>query len=430
MSSLLRWSRLDNAAKIFPPTSSRRNPKVFRFSCEFFHDVDPVPLQAALEQTMEQYPFFRCILKKGVFWYYLEESTLCPVAAPEILPVCSPIYRAGERKLLFRVVYYKKRISLEIFHALADGAGGLYFFRTLILHYLAQRLENADFSRMAAASHDASEEQKVLDAFERYFTREQIARGIDAVSSYRMRGERLPEHRMRIMEVRVPAGMALKKAHQYGTTLGEFVAAVLIWSIYAGMPLGKQSKQVVLTIPVDLRRFFPTGSARNFFGIINAQHCFKTHGRSFEDVLASVRRDFSAELSPERLLGKINRLSALSRNYLAKIVPLFLKIPILKIAGKVADCEDTAAISNLGRISMPTNVDKYIRLFAVGISASRPQICMCSYRDVLTMSICSPLVSTDLERCFCRNLVNMEIPVELVDSMADTQEGDAGDAVL
>ena len=37
----LPWWRLDNAAKIFPSTSSAHDSKVFRFFCELVEDVEP-----------------------------------------------------------------------------------------------------------------------------------------------------------------------------------------------------------------------------------------------------------------------------------------------------------------------------------------------------------------------------------------------------
>ena len=72
------WNKLDNAAKIFPPTTTNRDPKVFRFACELYDMVDPEVLQAALDKTMKQFPFYKSILKKGLFWYYFEESGLVP----------------------------------------------------------------------------------------------------------------------------------------------------------------------------------------------------------------------------------------------------------------------------------------------------------------------------------------------------------------
>ena len=70
----MRWSRLDNAATIFPPTSHGADTGVFRLCCELRQDVDPERLQLALEQTLEDFPHMKSCLRRGVFWYYLEQS--------------------------------------------------------------------------------------------------------------------------------------------------------------------------------------------------------------------------------------------------------------------------------------------------------------------------------------------------------------------
>ena len=49
-----RWSRLDNAAKIFPSNSTPSDSKVFRFACELAEPVDPAALQAALRVPLQQ----------------------------------------------------------------------------------------------------------------------------------------------------------------------------------------------------------------------------------------------------------------------------------------------------------------------------------------------------------------------------------------
>ena len=66
------WQRLDNAAKIFPSNSTKSDTKVFRFCCELTEPVDPVLLQPALEATLESFPLYRAVLKRGLFWYYFE----------------------------------------------------------------------------------------------------------------------------------------------------------------------------------------------------------------------------------------------------------------------------------------------------------------------------------------------------------------------
>lgn len=70
---LSKWYRLDNAAKIFPPSKSKKDPKIFRFSVTLFDEVKIDVLNKALNETLEEYPFLKSSLKKGIFWYYLEE---------------------------------------------------------------------------------------------------------------------------------------------------------------------------------------------------------------------------------------------------------------------------------------------------------------------------------------------------------------------
>ena len=62
------WSRLDNAAKIFPPTSGKADTRVFRLSCTLTEPVDPDPLARALSDAMIDFPSFRYVLKRGLFW--------------------------------------------------------------------------------------------------------------------------------------------------------------------------------------------------------------------------------------------------------------------------------------------------------------------------------------------------------------------------
>ena len=76
---MLDWTRLDNAAKIFPSAPRRGDTQVFRFSCELTTPVIPALLQRAAEDTLARFPTYRYGLRRGFFWYYLEETRLRPV---------------------------------------------------------------------------------------------------------------------------------------------------------------------------------------------------------------------------------------------------------------------------------------------------------------------------------------------------------------
>ena len=126
------WTRLDNAAKIFPPTSNKQDTKVFRFACQLNEWVEQDILQQATEKTLETFPIFRSVLKHGLFWYYLEKTELVPVVEPEYRPPCGQIYDPSSRNLLFEVTCWRNRINLEVYHSLTDGTGALQFLKTLL----------------------------------------------------------------------------------------------------------------------------------------------------------------------------------------------------------------------------------------------------------------------------------------------------------
>ena len=130
----VEWTRLDNAAKIFPPTTNEKDTKVFRFVCEMRDEVNHELLQEALDQTMLLFPFYRSVLRRGVFWYYFENTELKPEVREEHKLPCSMLYHPNRKDLLFEVTYYKERINLEVFHSLTDGTGALAFLKTLLYY--------------------------------------------------------------------------------------------------------------------------------------------------------------------------------------------------------------------------------------------------------------------------------------------------------
>ena len=101
------WYKVDNVAKVFLASVSRRDPRVFRVSCTLNEDVDPDRLNQALEQTARENPQFQVTLHRGLFWHYFESTNLKPQAVPETLAPCAMLYGPQiKNELLYRVSYY------------------------------------------------------------------------------------------------------------------------------------------------------------------------------------------------------------------------------------------------------------------------------------------------------------------------------------
>ena len=74
----LRWVKLDNAAKIYPAARSKSWSNVFRVSVTLKDEINPVIMKSALDVTLRRFPSISARLRKGLFWYYLEQLKDAP----------------------------------------------------------------------------------------------------------------------------------------------------------------------------------------------------------------------------------------------------------------------------------------------------------------------------------------------------------------
>ena len=141
----LRWEKLDNTAHLFPVIAREQMSNVYRISVTLNEAIEPELLQQALDIVLPKFPGFDLRLRYGVFWNYFEENgKRAPRVKEEWKFPCRYIRPNRNSSYLFRVTYYKRRINLEIFHALTDGMGGINFIKELCYQYL--RLKHPELS--------------------------------------------------------------------------------------------------------------------------------------------------------------------------------------------------------------------------------------------------------------------------------------------
>lgn len=142
------WYLLDDAAKIYPMSMTDGWMSVFRLSAYLDAPVEPSLLQLALDLTMPRFPFFATKIKRGVFWHYIDGIKRRFTVQPETELPCAPMNVAAGDSQSFRVLYYGRRVSVEFFHILTDGTGGLAFLTALLLAFMTE------------AAHAASDESR------------------------------------------------------------------------------------------------------------------------------------------------------------------------------------------------------------------------------------------------------------------------------
>ena len=402
------WRKLDNAALAFPLVTGENDTRVFRFYCQLKEEVDRDILQQALDRTMEKYPLFQAVLRKGLFWFYLEHSDIRALVKPETEPPCSRLYIPDKKSLLFQVSYYKERINFEVFHALTDGTGAMHFLQELVQNYLilAHPKENfPEIGRDKKTGRGNIEE----DSFSQYYSSDIPKNREKKKAAVKLKGEKLVHSDMHISEVVLSVKEVHQKARSYGVSITVLLTAVMLCSIREEIPKNQQKRPVTLMIPVNLRNYFPSQSMTNFFGWIEVGYTF-SDTTTFEEVLADVKRQFEQELEKDKIAMHMNDYVRIEKNIFVRAVPLEIKKYFLMIGANLGSRSITAVYSNIGIIRLPEEYREYIRHFGIFASTNSLQMCSCSYGDEMVLGFTSKIPDDSIQRNFRRMLSEEEIP--------------------
>lgn len=397
-----KWRKLDNAAQAFPAAAGKHDTRVFRFYCQLKEEVQEKSLQEALEKTMEKYPLFQAVLRKGLFWFYLERRDIRAVVKEEDRPPCSKIYVPDQKSLLFEVTYYKNRINFEAFHALTDGTGAMQFLTELVKNYLMLAHPEAHLPDINQDSDVTGSDQEE-DSFSQYYSTDLPKIREKKESAFQMRGERLEQDEMQIMEINMSVKEVLAKARGYGVSLTVYLSSILLWAIHEEVPKHKLHKPIALMVPVNLRNYFPSQTMSNFFGWIEVGYRFQ-EDTTLEEVLAHVKSLFEKELVKERIGMRMNELVGLEKHPLLRIVPLEMKTWFLQAGTTLGGKSITSIYSNVGLLHFPEEYHAYIERFGVFTSTNKLQLCSCSFGDELMLGFTTKVRGTNVQRNFIRKL--------------------------
>ena len=402
------WRKLDNAALAFPLVTGENDTRVFRFYCQLKEEVDSDILQQALDRTMEKYPLFQAVLRKGLFWFYLEHSDIRALVKPETEPPCSRLYIPDKKSLLFQVSYYKERINFEVFHALTDGTGAMHFLQELVQNYLILAYPKKNFPEIGRDKKTGRGNIEE-DSFSQYYSSDIPKNREKKKAAVKLKGEKLVHSDMHISEVVLSVKEVHQKARSYGVSITVLLTAVMLCSIREEIPKNQQKRPVTLMIPVNLRNYFPSQSMTNFFGWIEVGYTF-SDTTTFEEVLADVKRQFEQELEKDKIAMHMNDYVRIDKNIFVRAVPLEIKKYFLMIGANLGSRSITAVYSNIGIIRLPEEYREYIRHFGIFASTNSLQMCSCSYGDEMVLGFTSKIPDDSIQRNFRRMLSEEEIP--------------------
>lgn len=418
--SNLRWLRLDNAAKIFPASKRRGWYNIFRLSCTLKEPVDREVLQSALDITVRRFPSIAVRLRRGAFWYYLEELE----HAPDVMPDGhQPLMRRpfdDVRKCAVRVLYYNNRIAVEFFHAVTDGTGGMVFLKTLVAEYVCQKYGvNVSNTCGVLDRYEFPKDEELEDSFLK--NTGLVARDRKEEKAYQLDGVPEPDGFFHLTCGTLDSAKVLELAHEYGVTVTALLASAMITAILKlqkdKVTKLKNRMPVKVSIPINLRKLYGSKTMRNFVMVTNVGVDPKMGDYSFKEICDIVSHQMALTVTPKYMRSVFTKNVNSEKGLAIKLVPLFIKNIIMKaVFDAIGECQACLSMSNLGVLSLPDEMKPYVEHFdfIIGPQSKSHHNCgIVTYDGKLRVNMIRRSQDPELEREFFTTLVKLGLNVKI-----------------
>jgi len=418
----LHWTSLDNAAKIYPAAASSRWTNVFRLSATLKEPVDKAVLQSALDVTVRRFPSIAVRLRRGTFWYYLEEIAHAPGVMDEKPYPLSRMMFDDIRSCAFRVLVYNKRVAVEFFHALTDGNGGLVFLKTLIAEYLSQKhgisipSENGVLDRL-----ETPHPEELVDNFPKIAGK--FPKSRRDTNAYRIYGEKERDSFLNNTTFIMDADELLGRAKQEGVSLTALLAAAFVKAavkLQASEIVHERNlKPVKILLPCDLRRMYPgkEKTLRNFVLYVTPGIDPRLGEYSFSELAKLIYHQMLVDLNDKNISSMVKTNVKDEENIILKLTPLFIKNAVMKLVFNLfGERKSTLSLSNLGVVKLPSVMDDYIDRFdfTLGVQAHAPyNTGLISYKGKAYLNFIRNIKEARLELEFYRVLRQEGIRVKV-----------------
>lgn len=419
------WYPLDNAAKIYPPTANSRRPHVFCFSAMLDEEIQPDQLKTAVTNVLNHYPTFKTMLKKGVFWYYLEENKKPIKVFLEKPYYLDQINYKENNDYLFQVLYIRNKITIKYFHALTDGTGGFQFFSEILIEYLSLIGHSIDLEEKVKPIAEPSDMGSSLDSFLAYESQTKT-KPERPPRPYAIKGTPFEYDGAGMITAEFNIDDIKRVAKENNVSVTSYLAGCYSWACYQSFLKEKPhgNKLVTVLVPCNLRNKYGGKTMRNFSMFARFMCDYSKQEYTVEE-LAKLAQQQIIDGTQKDILDKIIHDNVKTeKNFFIKITPLFLKNFIMRLAYiKVGENLQTVDLSNIGLVNLPEGLNKFVNKITFAISPTFScghQTGVIGFNGKLYITFSRNYIETSIEKNFIRHFTQKGIDVKVSSNYWET----------
>ncbi len=426
------WLRLDNAATIYPAAKNRVWDASFRLGVVLKEDVDGELLQKAMDDIFKKIPNYKVQLRMGLFWYYFEQMQRTDVVEEESYYPCSKFDVIHSDKPPIRVIYYKRRIAIEVFHSVADGGSANEVLKMLVSRYLQLKGYDIKKSELIVDYEAPPTESEQADHFQKHYRK---MKGLSRAESnaYQYRPKSAKHNFAKVIHAIMPVEDVKRLSKEKGVSITEYLTAVMLYAFYINIdkPINKHIK---ISVPMNLRPRLISDTFRNFSLFTNIGFNPKKRiSVTFDEILDELRGQLKEGLSEESIYKMISSNVGDSRNPILKYMPMVVKFLALKVAYRVfGQYKFTAPFTNLGVAKWPDDINEHIdrlELVLGGSPTTKLNFAAVSDGEYINLACLNYSEESVIEKNIFRFLAEQGVRIR-IESSVDDCESEVGTNAL
>ena len=288
-----------------------------------------------------------------------------------------------------------------MFHALTDGTGALEFLNIIVLDYL--KLKSPGKYDDVTIHSGASAGDLSQDSYRQFFGNKNLSRSASVAKAYRPSGFKLPYNQLQFFEIHMPTAEIRPRAKELKVSLTSYLGACWMLAIRDEMPPRKYNIPVTISLPVNLRNYYPSYTARNFFNSVSVTHVFDKD-ITLEELAVEFDAQLKSQLTEENIKKQMDSFETMEYVAPVRAVPLFIKQLVVRHFTKKSNKKVSMVFSNLGVQKPPEKISDRIVNYSGFCSTNTMFSTMFGYKDDLTLGVSSAYINTGVVKNFVRNL--------------------------
>lgn len=399
----------DHSAAIHLAACSPKHTNSFRMSLFLKEPICPQSLQRAVERVYPRFPGIFCGIRGGAFQYHLTPADGAPRVQADTA-LLAPMSEDELRRCACRVLYRGNVLTLEVFHALTDGHGGLTVLGTLTAEYL--RLSKGLDIPFAPFVLDPDEEPDEAELADDFAACAGPRAGLSGTGrSYQLPQTLRAEEGVQCVWLHEDTARLQQAARHYGVRITSFLCAVMAEAIRefqcAESDAGRQKLPIRIMVPINLRGWFASRTLRNFalFALCSTA---PDEDLRFEALLERLDTQLQQQNNAEALAAVLRAQTSAAQFPLFRALPLSLKTKLLRQLQKhFGDAASCITLSNLGPVRFPDALAQQVEHIDLALTPrwlSGHNCVMLSFGQTFSIGISSYDPEGRLAAAFARRL--------------------------